>query len=143
MRCKMGKRMRCMFFFFLVLVAAEICLIGLLGYLIWEKSASIMTTRHCEEGLQEVFGLDAGTKLWFFHGTRTGEQGKVYKVFNKQGKDKFEDARALCEKHQMRLLTIESTAELDFISDTLLVYKQTTRGYSNVHFWTAGKKESG
>ena len=48
----------------------------------------------------------------------------------------------MCEKHQMRLLTIESTAELDFISDTLLVYKQTTRGYSDVHFWTAGKKET-
>ena len=42
----------------------------------------------------------------------------------------------------MRLLTIESTAELDFISDTLLVYKQTTRAKSSVNFWTAGKKAS-
>lgn len=67
-----------------ILVAA---LSAALGCLIWEKSSNKSLSeeiriRHCEEGLQEVFGFEPETKLWFLHGS---EQGKVYKVFNKQG----------------------------------------------------------
>ena len=49
---------------------------------------SLEQRSRCEDGMIELFGLPAGSKLWFLHRRQQGrgQSGKVYKVFTDKGK---------------------------------------------------------
>jgi len=95
---------------------------------------SLERRSRCEDGMMELFGLPAGSKLWFLH-RQQGQSGKVYKVFSDKNSS-FDEAQTLCTKHNMRLMTIESLDETNFLMDIFPMYKGTG---NTAFFWTSGK----